>query len=386
MQQFSELVSFLNTTLLDRAQPLWECYIIEGLEGNHCAVMIKVHHALIDGGGALQLFREAMSTSPRDKTIRAPWMPTEKVKVKRARSRVSESQLKKLTSMFGKLPAGIVGATTEFANIGAQSLKLKTKTSAIPFGAKKTIFNNIAQTSARRYANCEIPLDQVKAIAKATDTTVNDVMMAVIDDGLHHYLKDHDESIDVPLVTLMAMSFRSAEHDAGGNQVSVELVSMGEPGAAVDQRLQQIRQSIQKVKDKSQKLPTAVRQFYSLFVFGSASLSDISPPLQAVPSANLIISNMVGPKEQLYLGGVPMVAFQGLPIVPPGGGLNVTFASFNNDICLAIGAAPEAVNEPYLLTGFILQAFEKLQKVTIKPKSTRKPKAKAKAKRTAARK
>jgi diacylglycerol O-acyltransferase / wax synthase len=376
MHQFSELVSFLNTTLLDRAQPLWECYIIEGIKDNHCAIMIKVHHALIDGGGALQLFRNSMSTSPRDKAIRAAWMPSDKVKPKRTRSRVSESQLKKLTSLFGKLPGGIMGTATEFANLGAQSLKLKPKTSALPFGAKKTIFNNIAQSSARRYANCEIPLQQVKAIAKATETTVNDVMMAVIDDGLHHYLKDQGESIDVPLVTLMAMSFRSAEHNAGGNQVSVELVSMGEPGAAIEQRLQQIRESIQRVKDKSQKLPTAVRQFYSLFVFGSASLSDISPPLQAVPSANLIISNMVGPQEQLYLGGVPMVAFQGLPIVPPGGGLNVTFASVNKDICLAIGAAPEAMNDPYKAIQFILQAFEKLQRATTKPKATRRPKAK----------
>ena len=77
-----------------------------------------------------------------------------------------------------------------------------------------------------------------------------------------------------------------------------------------------------------------------------------------------MISNMVGPKEQLYTGGVPMVAFQGLPIVPPGGGLNVTFASFNKNICLAIGAAPEAVDKPYELIQMIQQSFASLKKVT----------------------
>ena len=73
LKQFYELVSFLNTPLLDRALPPWECYIIDGIEGNHCAVMIKVHHALIDGGGALKLFRAAMNDSPQDKSIRAIW-------------------------------------------------------------------------------------------------------------------------------------------------------------------------------------------------------------------------------------------------------------------------------------------------------------------------
>jgi diacylglycerol O-acyltransferase len=84
--------------------------------------------------------------------------------------------------------------------------------------------------------------------------------------------------------------------------------------------------------------------------------------LQSVPSANLIISNMVGPQGQLYLGGAPMVGFQGLPIVPPGGGLNVTFASVHKDIGLAVGATAEAVSDPYQLIQFIMGGFEKLQK------------------------
>ena len=103
-----------------------------------------------------------------------------------------------------------------------------------------------------------------------------------------------------------------------------------------------------------------------MFVFGSSALADFAPAFDAIPSANLVISNMVGPQEQLYMGGAPMVAFQGLPIVPPGGGLNVTFASINKDICLAVGAAPEAVDDPYQLVQLIQNSFDQLQKITIK--------------------
>ena len=365
LKQFYELVSFLNTPLLDRDQPPWECYIIDGIEGNHFAIMIKVHHALVDGEAALKLFRNSMSDSANDKSIRAIWMPSTKKPSRKKRSRATQSQLKKLVSSFGKLPADVIGAGTEFAKIGAQVLKLKPRETALPFGAKKTIFNNVSQSSARRYANCEIPLAQVKTIAKKTGTTVNDVVTTIIDDALHHYLKQHKKTIDVPLVSLMAMSLRTPGEDSSGNQVSVELVPMGQPTATIGKRLEQVHDSIVKVKAKSKRLPTSVRMFYSMFIFGSSALADFASAFEAIPSANLVISNMVGPREQLYMGGVPMVAFQGLPIVPPGGGLNVTFASFNKDICLAVGAAPEAVNDPYQLIQYIQQSFEKLKKSTL---------------------
>ena len=137
LKQFYELISFLNTPLLDRDQPLWECYIIDGIEDNHVAIMIRVHHALIDGGGALKMFRNAVSDSAKDKSIRAIWMPSDEKMPKRKHSRTSESQLKKFVSTLGKLPSGVMDTGTELAKIGAQTLGLKSKTSALPFGAKK---------------------------------------------------------------------------------------------------------------------------------------------------------------------------------------------------------------------------------------------------------
>jgi len=108
-------------------------------------------------------------------------------------------------------------------------------------------------------------------------------------------------------------------------------------------------------------MQTTSRQAYALLLFSSLTMSDNLPIFDRVPSANLVISNMKGPTEQLYLAGAPMVAFHGLPILPPGAGVNVTFASVNTEICLAIGAAPEAVDEPFRLAQLIEQAFHQLQ-------------------------
>jgi len=370
LQQFYELVSFLNAPLLDRNRPLWECYVIEGLEDNQCAVLIRVHHALLDGASGLKLFQNSMNTSAGDKSIRTMWMPM--AEAPRKRSRAGKSQLEKLVARLNSLPGGVRGLTSELADLGAQTLKIKPRTTRLPFGADRNRLNNSAQSCERRYGNCTLPIDRVKAISKATDTTVNDVLMTIIDASLHHYLAEHKAETTQPLVAMMPMSTRKPGDDSVGNQASAELVEMGEPAAGLTRRLGQIHESTARVKGRSQKLPSAVRQFYSLVTLGSGALIDIASVLKSLPSFNLVISNMIGPREQLYVGGAPLVTFSGLPIVPPGGGLNVTFASIHNSVNLAVAAAPEAVEDPFRLTELMLESFEKLEKATAMKKTTRK--------------
>jgi diacylglycerol O-acyltransferase / wax synthase len=377
MQQFYETVSFLNTGLLDRAHPLWECYIIDGIENGRIAVMLKLHHALIDGEGGVRMIRSFLSDSPRNKTLAGPWMALESGDKPR-RSRPSVSQIERLQSMLRgltKLPGDVIGVGSDVVNLGVQSLKLKPRTASLPFTAPYTLFNNTAKSAARAYANIELPLADIKAVAKATDTSVNDVVMTIIDDALHHYLGEHQAPTDRPLVALMPMSLRDESGGGVGNQVSVELVAMGAPEASLGERLKQINRATKNAKNKGCGMQTTSRQAYALLLFGSLTMSDTLPWFGKVPSANLVISNMKGPTGQLYLAGARAVAFHGLPILPPGAGLNITFASVNTDICLGIGAAPEAVHEPFRLAQLIEQALHQLRVDTGKtaPSTPRRP-------------
>jgi diacylglycerol O-acyltransferase len=362
MQQFYETVCFLNTGLLDRGHPLWECYIIDGIENGRLAVMIKVHHALIDGEGGLRAMRNFLSDSPRNKRLAGPWMASESGEKPR-RSRPSVSQIQRLQSVLKeltKLPADVIGMGSDVLDLGAQTLNLKPRMASVPFTARHTLFNHTAKSAARAYADIQLPLAEVKAVAKATDTSVNDVVMTVIDDALHHYLREHRAPTDRPLVALMPMSLRDESGDGGGNQVSADLIAMGAPEARLGERLRQINRATTNAKHKGRRLQTTSRQVYTLLLFASQTMSD-APWFGKVPSANLVISNMKGPTEQLYLAGAPMVGFLGLPILPPGAGLNVTFASVNKDIGIGIGAAPEAVDDPFRLAELIEQAFHQLE-------------------------
>jgi WS/DGAT/MGAT family acyltransferase len=366
MRQFYETVSFLNTGLLDRGHPLWECYIIDGIEGGRIAVMIKVHHALIDGEGGLRAMRNFLSDSPRNKRLAGPWMAPETGEEPR-RSRPSLSQIQRLQGALKgltKLPADIVGMGGDVLDLGAQTLNLKPRMASVPFTARPTLFNNTAKSAARAYADTQLPLADVKAVAKATGTSVNDVVMTVIDDALHHYLRENQAPADRPLVALMPMSLRDdsgpKNSGSGGNQVSADLVAMGAPEVDLRERLRQIHRATTNAKNKGRRMQTTSRQVYALLLFASQTMSD-TPWFGKVPSANLVISNMKGPSEQLYLAGAPMVDFLGLPILPPGAGLNVTFASVNKDIAIGVGAAPEAVDDPFRLAELIADAFRQLE-------------------------
>jgi diacylglycerol O-acyltransferase len=382
MEQLSEVVSFLNSPLLDRGRPLWQCYIIEGLENDQFAVMVRIHHALIDGMGAMKLFDQCSSLSPADKTMYRLWMPFDKGS--KPRPRTGKALPRSLLSRLGKLPTDLLQIGAGVAELGAQNLRLRPSTAALPFAATQTLFNNVATSSERRYGSCEIPLARARALSAATGTTVNDIVMTLIDHALHTYLKEHKAATKDPLVALMAMSVRQEGQEAAGNQAAAELVPMGEPGADLSTRLQQVHEATSEIKQRSAKLPIAVRQLYAVLLFGSTTLPDIASAFRSLPSINLIISNMRGPQGQRYLAGAPMVAFQGCPIVPPGAGLNVSFVTVNNDICLAVGAAPEAVADPSRITALIMAGLATLEQ-TVKddkgaPKNRRKSSINAAAK------
>lgn len=360
--QLTEIVSFLNSPLLDRGRPLWECYIIEGLADDQFAIMVRVHHAMIDGMGALKLFDQYISRSPRDKSMRALWNPMEAPASRRPRSGKAPAQ--SLVSRLTRLPTDLLQIGAGFAELGAQNLRIKPASSSLPFGASKTLFNNTATSSERRYSSCEIPLERAKALSKATGTTVNDVLMTLIDHALHAYLREHKASAKAPLVALMAMSVRQEGQEASGNQAAAELVPMGKPEAGLAERLQQVHTATGRIKQNSARLPVAVRQLYAMLLFGSTTLPDIATAFKALPSINLVISNMRGPQGQRYLAGAKMTSFQGCPIVPPGAGLNVSFVTVNEDICLGVGAAPEAVENPVRVTDLIMAALHELERTT----------------------
>lgn len=358
--QLDDTLALLNAPLLDRAYPLWQCFVIEGLEHQQVAIFTKLHHSLIDGEGAIKLMRASLSDNPRSRTIRALWDSTKQRNLKQA-GRVSTQESVRLRSQLNGLPAGLLEVTSGLLELGAQALKLKPQQASLPFQAPATPFNVQLTSSARCYANCEIPLERVRSIAKSAGCTVNDAALAFIDHSLHKYLAETGASVTAPLVASIPLSTRVKGEQASGNQVMADLVPLGSPDASIVERLREIHESTGRVKDRAKNMSAAMRQTYVMLLLGMTAIPELMPGVHALPSSNVLISNMAGPPEQLYLGGAPVRAMLGLPILPPSPCLNITFLSMMGKICLGVASTPEAMANPGRYVELLQESLSELE-------------------------
>jgi len=211
VRELLELTSRLHTSLLDRHRPLWELYVVEGLNDGRFAIYSKMHHALIDGVSAMKLMQRALSNDPDDDEIRAMWSQSRRKRKPSPTSRLG-SLLKTAASV-----AALGPSTVQLARAALFEQQLM-----LPFGAPRTMFN-VKIGGARRCAAQSWPVERIKNVRRAAGVTVNDVVLAMCSGALRYYLLERDALPDAPLVAMVPVSLRK-ENDAGGGGNSVGTV------------------------------------------------------------------------------------------------------------------------------------------------------------------
>src|SRR3954454_22563544 len=210
-QQLPEQVSRIMSRPLDRTRPLWELYVIEGLEAGTTAVLSKIHHALIDGMSGNEIMGILLDLSPEGREI--PPDGTQKVggepsgieMLGRGVVGLSRYPVRALRSLpkaipnvdetpFGVLPgAGTVGSVTRTL------LRRSERPPKLDVVAPKTKFNGRI-TPHRRFAFGQISLDEVKLVKNEHGTTVNDVVVSICAGAVRRWLVDNGDLPGQPLV------------------------------------------------------------------------------------------------------------------------------------------------------------------------------------------
>ena len=200
VRELLDLCSRLHSTRLAWERPLWEAHLIEGLRDGRVAMYTKTHHALVDGVSAMRLLQSVLTTDPDQRDMPAPWAAPSPAKVEHAREdaerSLSEVPVQALRTAMGITAeaAGMPGALVK-----TLSKSVRNETSALSLYAPRTILNqNI--TGSRRFAAQDWPIERLRAIGKATGTTLNDVVLAMCSGAMRTYL---------------ARARRPARHDAG---------------------------------------------------------------------------------------------------------------------------------------------------------------------------
>ena len=373
--QLAELAVRISARHLDRTRPLWEMYVIEGLEGGFVAELTKIHHACIDGVAGAEILGVLLDIEPEPAPTPPPSEPW---------------QWEREPSPGEMLMRGVIGAATRprvgmrlaretvpalgtvmrnFA-LSAPGVKRRDDVLSRPaVQAPRTALNGTI-TPHRRFAFGSLPRSSVKNVKNALNATVNDVVMALCAGALRRWLIDHDALPDLPLLAMVPVSVRDeSEKSAGGNRVSamVAVLPTDEPDAA--RRLEAMHGEMAIAKSEHGALPAALLQDFAQFtppsVLGTASRVAARARLMdrvGLPF-NVVISNVPGPQFPLYTNGARMEGIYPISAIVDGVGLNMTLMSYNGNLDFGLVADREMVPDIWALIDYLGEELETLEKL-----------------------
>jgi diacylglycerol O-acyltransferase / wax synthase len=361
VRELLELTSRLHGSLLDRHRPLWEFTVIEGLQGNRFATYSKIHHALLDGVSALRLLQSSLSDSPDGTGVRPPWSP-------RVRTNVFDRPARSVEDGFDPFRA-VSSLVKDVAGLGPAAARVvneafREQSATLAFQAPKSMFN-VPITGARRFAAQGWPLDRIKAVGRAAGATMNDVMLAMCAGALRQYLIDLGQLPDKPLVAAVPMSLRARQPESslGGNAIGLILCNLATDETDPAVRLATIHDSM--VKGKQVYHGMSRLQITALSAIPLIPLAIGTIPWMTTvtpPAFNVLISNVPGPRQQLYWNGARMQGVYPLSIPYEGQALNITVTSYADSLEFGLTGCRRTVPHLQRLLGLLEESLTDLEK------------------------
>ncbi|MCG7578786.1 wax ester/triacylglycerol synthase family O-acyltransferase [Mycolicibacterium sp. OfavD-34-C] len=346
-QELSEVCGHIASVPLDRSKPLWEMWVIEGLngsaaeDGGDVVLMIKVHHAAVDGVSAANLLDKLCDIEPNAATPE----PVDGPGAVPAWAIAADGLWR-----FVTLPWQLTRAVPVAASMVAKTVGrvVSGKSMAAPFSAPTTRFNGTL-TAERTIATVQLDLDDVKKAKNQCDAKVNDVVMALCAGALRGYLADHGELPDKPLIAMVPSSVQGQSDRPGRNQLSGMFCNLQTHIEDPVKRLHAIAESNRHAKEHSASLgPTLLldlAQSISRGAFGAMMGLMSRSPLGNTAIHNVIVSNVPGPPTTLYSGGAEVKGLYPLGPIFPGSGLNITVVSVADKLNIGIISCPQLADD-----------------------------------------
>ncbi len=349
--EMDELIGDIGSRPLDRARPLWQIWVLEGLEGGRVAFAAKIHHAAADGVAAGALLANVMSLT-RDAP--PPPVPAEPWRGERVPTGLELliDAFADLLKTFLRLPQ-LLGTTGRGVK---DVLRHRQGTDSPPprpiVDVPKASFNT-ALTPHRVFASTSLPLGRVRALKDAAGVKLNDVVLAIVSGSLRHYLGERGELLDRSLVAGIPVGTDAP--DAGprliGNRVSNMFTSLATDRDDPTDRLEAIHRITMEAKQVQQTLGLELMQDWVEFTPPRAltlfmrAYSRARMARHHRPPINLVVSNVPGPRDPLYIAGAELTDLFSVGPILEGVGLNVTVWSYTDRLNFSAIACRESLPE-----------------------------------------
>ncbi|GAB2993316.1 wax ester/triacylglycerol synthase family O-acyltransferase [Amycolatopsis acidiphila] len=336
VRELLELTSRWHSTLLDRHRPLWEIHLVEGLRDGRFAMYSKIHHALMDGVSALRHLQGTLSDDPDDHECPPPWGSRRPPREKQPRG--SRSLLDTARNSLEQL-AGLAPAAVKVANEA-----FRENTLMLPMQAPRTMLN-VPIGGARRFAAQSWPLSRVRSIAAKTGTSRNDIVLAMCAGALRDYLIEQSALPDAPLVAMVPLSMRKhAETESGGNQIGAMLCNLATDKTDAAVRLATIHHSMREAKRIFKELTPVQALLLSGINVAQLGISTVPGVVSNTrPPFNLVISNVPGPRKQMYWNGAHLDGIYPASVLLDGQALNITLTNTGDNLDFGITGCRRSV-------------------------------------------
>jgi diacylglycerol O-acyltransferase / wax synthase len=397
-------VARIHSRPLDRSKPLWEAYVIEGLDNipgippGSFAFYIKFHHAAIDGEGGTVVLQAIHSLTPDD---------DEDDGARRSRVRDREPThielyTRALINTVQRVPraAGFTAKTAaRLAGIGAGYMgQLSQMLQEAGLPSVETVKSKLrrppvtrfsAKVSAHRVVELVgLPMADIKQVrSRIEGATINDVFMTTVGGALNEYLGAKGELPERTMTAQVPMSLRGADKGGEpGNQVGVAVMPLH---TEIDDPVARLH-AIQQGAAKAKALVAVVGKDLTKHVYDllPAVASELFTTRVMLPTMNVVVSNVRGPDVPLYMAGARMVAFAPVSIAMNGLGLNVTGFSYHGTLWICAVACRDMMPDPAFFADCVRSSFSKLVTAAERSRSEasgEKPAAKTTTRRKAVR-
>ncbi len=339
-----EVASHLYARTMDRSRPLWEIWLIEGLEDGRYAYLQKFHHCLMDGEGAFKMIEILCDIEPE---------PARKKAVDKS---VSEARAGRVPSVqqrssntwqhLAQLPGE---AARNVYNILRPRLLEQFVWPRKPREERATVptarFNGVI-SGDRAMACASLPMSQLKTVKAHFAVSLNDVVLALVSGAVRRYLQETGELPDVPLRTNIPVSVRCSDDAQLSNKVTTTTVTLATDLCDPAARLKAINEESEFAKVQAHSgTPGMVELFQMMPPILVSTVMESLPADQApqILGANLIVSNVRGSPLPMYIAGARMDAMFPMSILTAGMGINVTCVSYSKDMHFGIVVDPNLV-------------------------------------------
>jgi WS/DGAT/MGAT family acyltransferase len=373
MEQLESYVARLHASLLDRSRPLWEAYVIEGLENGQVAYYWKAHHSGIDGKAGVELAKVFYDTSAEMREVPPPRRTRGPAPYQLGVTELLRAAVSNATAQYAKLGKMLPKAAEALRTVGEVMATRQSKQGdrSLNLGlAPKSIFN-VAITNQRSYATLVTSLTDLKEIGRRAGGTVNTVVMAMCASALRKFMIERNLLPEKSMIALVPVSLRSADDNSMNNQVSAIRVDLATDIADPGQRFRAIHASSEDAKSVVSALkpvlgadvplsgsPWIISSLASLY--GRSGLAERLPP-----SGNVLISNVPGLPMELYMAGARMLSYYPVSIPYHGQALNITVQSYAGKMYWALTACRRALPqaEAYELIANLKLALKEIEKI-----------------------